>query len=1002
MITARSGAFLSYARTDDRSSHGFISDLREEISQEMRSRTGVPFPIFQDRLNIRWGEQWDDRILNALQTSLFFLPILTPSFIRSDACQREILRFRQFERELGREDLILPLYFIDVPEIDRPARPSDEVVPILQARQFIDLRQHRGKKVEALLSDVIIDIGAEILQRLSALGSQPGRQASNPIEHTAPLDDSSFRVVSAAPAFPPLEFRDRREVFPILVDRIGKASTRLSVVTGSPGAGKTAVVSQLQSMIEAGDVLQDTSAFVYLDARGARPASVATVIEDLIECLHEQSDRDRVGRQIRDAAGSWYDAISVLFNELANRRVLYVIDGAEALLGPDGTVRDRSFRNLLDLITTRRNHAVHTILISSIRLNDRFEGYQPADAIDLQEGLPLAEIGPLVQAWSTPASAWHSGATAIDLEDLYELTAGSPRLVELLLNASLAWPDLSPAEQVARLKDIRRSHMAGVLANAAMSVLEDDVLSTIIVLAAFGRPVPDRALSHLLNSDVGASLSSLVETRFVRRDGDNYYLPPGDATHILKEAPNRQAFSKLEVMRGGAMNLIRRAADWLHDETIGRGVERVEDLSYHLRDIELRLAIGEYHVAFQKLSDVDEEYLEGWGHSDVISDMRLAVEGRLGHPNDELRNLAQYANAKSRQEQHSTALAAVERGAIHLQALGPGERPRAVQLQTLMRARIFYDDGRLAEAEAMYRAAVDDRLPVLSRAEFTQALIGAALCRAEVGDFEGALGGLIEAENYLGSTGEAPHLRAQLNYNQGLVYMYLGEYKSAVGLLGRASTRACAAGDHLLDTMAVDALALLRYCEGKSEGAAKLARRASQMAVRFGSPKISRNAYGTLALVELNRGNGDAALAAAEAAAQYAGSRKGWGAQAILGIARLRELDVAGARGAFFEALEYARLTLRKEPQNFQALEFEGLVLTGLTVAGSDDYREEARAAYAEARRLTQAPGVVKLCLLKLEDMLAEEHQGGYDAVVAAAQGIVVDAPANQSNEQLS
>jgi hypothetical protein len=50
-------AFLSYVRSDDDHDGGRITELRQRLEGEVRMQTGLPFHIFQDRNDIRWGHQ---------------------------------------------------------------------------------------------------------------------------------------------------------------------------------------------------------------------------------------------------------------------------------------------------------------------------------------------------------------------------------------------------------------------------------------------------------------------------------------------------------------------------------------------------------------------------------------------------------------------------------------------------------------------------------------------------------------------------------------------------------------------------------------------------------------------------------------------------------------------------------------------------------------------------------------------------------------------------------
>ena len=64
-------AFLSYVRADDDHDAGRITALREYLEGEVKMQTGRSFSIFQDRNDLTWGQQWEQRIDKALLTLLF-------------------------------------------------------------------------------------------------------------------------------------------------------------------------------------------------------------------------------------------------------------------------------------------------------------------------------------------------------------------------------------------------------------------------------------------------------------------------------------------------------------------------------------------------------------------------------------------------------------------------------------------------------------------------------------------------------------------------------------------------------------------------------------------------------------------------------------------------------------------------------------------------------------------------------------------------------------------
>jgi TIR domain len=137
-------AFLSYARVDDEYEDGLVSQLRKRLSGAVRAQTGEDFPIFQDREDIQWGQNWQQRIEETLDAVTLLIPIMTPSFFKSRACRDEVARFLEREQHLGRGDLILPVYYISALELDDPQRrEADELARVLASRQFADWRELR-------------------------------------------------------------------------------------------------------------------------------------------------------------------------------------------------------------------------------------------------------------------------------------------------------------------------------------------------------------------------------------------------------------------------------------------------------------------------------------------------------------------------------------------------------------------------------------------------------------------------------------------------------------------------------------------------------------------------------------------------------------------------------------------------------------------------------------------------------------------------------------------
>src|SRR4051794_26457140 len=69
------------------------------------------------------------------------IPVLSPSFFTSEPCCAELRKFLAHEQAAGRRDLILPIYFVAIRDLERQKR-ANELVRELSERQWEDWRPH--------------------------------------------------------------------------------------------------------------------------------------------------------------------------------------------------------------------------------------------------------------------------------------------------------------------------------------------------------------------------------------------------------------------------------------------------------------------------------------------------------------------------------------------------------------------------------------------------------------------------------------------------------------------------------------------------------------------------------------------------------------------------------------------------------------------------------------------------------------------------------------------
>ena len=152
-------AFFSYAQSNDKHDRGKLTKLRKLLQNEIWDQTGKSFKIFQDKENIEWGQYWQERIEDALESSSLLLAVITPSYLESPSCRFEFEYFLKQESILSRK-LILPILYIDTPKLNDE---NDYIATEISKRQWVDWKDLRftsltstkvNKKLELLAKQI--------------------------------------------------------------------------------------------------------------------------------------------------------------------------------------------------------------------------------------------------------------------------------------------------------------------------------------------------------------------------------------------------------------------------------------------------------------------------------------------------------------------------------------------------------------------------------------------------------------------------------------------------------------------------------------------------------------------------------------------------------------------------------------------------------------------------------------------------------------------------------
>jgi hypothetical protein len=143
---SNSQGFWSYVHSDDQAEGGRIVRLAHDIVEQFQMLTGEKINLFLDKDAIEWGENWRETIDQNLASVAFFIPVMTPRYFMSPECRRELQFFARKASELGIKELLLPLYYIDVPSVEDKIA-TDELVVLIRTFQWEDWRELRFSDV---------------------------------------------------------------------------------------------------------------------------------------------------------------------------------------------------------------------------------------------------------------------------------------------------------------------------------------------------------------------------------------------------------------------------------------------------------------------------------------------------------------------------------------------------------------------------------------------------------------------------------------------------------------------------------------------------------------------------------------------------------------------------------------------------------------------------------------------------------------------------------------
>ncbi len=209
--------FWSYTHHDDAHSDGRLSQLRAIVGKQIVLQCGVKVTLRQDIAAIPHGADRAETIERVIGQTTFFIPIVTPRYLKSQYCRDEFASFRRRMQAMGRNDLVFPIHYVGVDG----TRPEETVfgddLAALRRSQSIDFRplfhadpksqevwRWAGELAESVLKALRQPTAAPAPERAPSREA-PRATAAETIEETPPVAQAvaSAPLPRAADAPPP-------------------------------------------------------------------------------------------------------------------------------------------------------------------------------------------------------------------------------------------------------------------------------------------------------------------------------------------------------------------------------------------------------------------------------------------------------------------------------------------------------------------------------------------------------------------------------------------------------------------------------------------------------------------------------------------------------------------------------------------------------------------------------------------------------------------------------
>ncbi|MEU6718979.1 tetratricopeptide repeat protein [Nonomuraea sp. NPDC046802] len=565
-------------------------------------------------------------------------------------------------------------------------------------------------------------------------------------------------------------FKNRREHFADLLQRLTRSGTRMVTIFGRRGIGKSALGAKVVDALS-----RDSSYFRGIVNLSSRVDGAITVERIFFSCCHLAPVAEREAlhglwgrhRSVRDKLTDLFEALG------AERRILVVLDNFEDHLRSDGRLRDSDLAPFFDVIF-RLPNAPRVLVTTQIplALDPAFRRFEAR--LHLRQGLPIDDSVDLLLELDHDGTAGLTEASREELVLAADRLHGVPRALELIVGAiandHLTLPTLNEI-----IDDYAsRGSIVEQLAQRNLYELSEEERLTLDVLAVFRSPVTPEAVGWVMGPltpgmDPARALARLADRYMVTRD-------PRTRTFTLHPMDADLAYAALDEHNPwGRRVLERRVAAWYAQQRQPQPWRSVDDVVQHRLEFEHRLRAEDYDDAVLLLDEIGE-FLLWQGSVREVVNMYLAVGPKLRSDEGRLAYLIGLGLARHVGGPVADAVHLLEES-LRLAERLPDRRQLSRALFSL--GDLFRQTRQLQDAKRLLSRAADVAREVGDRYHEDHALLCLSLTHSYLGEAEAALEVADRLDRLAGETSD-PMTRARASDARSAAYVVAGRWSEAI------------------------------------------------------------------------------------------------------------------------------------------------------------------------------------------------------------------------------